>query len=270
ESNESVLRAESEGQEKPWLPPENKGRVLPLYIMVLIGVAATLMLCAVGTGLVSAATSYMLEDRLATNVLDDAELVFQNDAIETEQNRATPHFLPADYIVPFRLVGYAVQMGQDGWMATIYAELPDHVTLPAFVALAVPAGTDVLWVGETDGDNELQRTAEIHVEEGYEIYTLELTRYRGMQLEYKLPDVRTQPVSGYPAILTAYRPYTDVDTLISMVTIPENATLISRATYLETVEGEGTIYFVSTHSLVSGGLHTRQFVYTVDERQSSE
>jgi len=218
--------------------------------------------------LIAPPLSTALRDTIVSSQRIDA--VANQDACQEEQERQEEELVQPtqgdDSIASFGSIVYDVMEFEGEWIASIIGELPENVSLPATVELSIPTGRVVTWIGavceETfDSDVYMSASANKRTEGEFDIYTIVLRRYRVMQIAYQLPEEAIKTVAGNPAVLAEYVPHRNVPTIWLNVTLPQGATLLSRATYREDANADGPVYGLVVDNALAGNKYEALFVY---------
>jgi len=143
---------------------------------------------------------------------------------------------PADSITPFEAMSFVLhRVDADSYFAAIRGHLDPEVQLPATVEVALPAGSEIIWFGETPSDGVASgRTFEapynVRTEYNLDIYTVTLISYHEVQIEYNLfanPAVRLE--NGDYIVRMEYTPLTDLTALSMITNLPVGSTVYDEA-----------------------------------------
>jgi len=150
---------------------------------------------------------------------------------EPEQAEPTASVV-ADSIIPFDAMSFVLhRVDADSYFAAIRGHLDPEVVLPATVEIALPAGTEIIWFGEASDDGiESSHTFEypydVRTEYNLDIYTVTLTSYHNVQIEYNLfinPAVQLE--NGDYIVIMEYTPLTDLTALSMITNLPVGSTV---------------------------------------------
>ena len=127
-------------------------------------------------------------------------------------------------------------------MLIVSGTLPDSVTLPAEVEVAVPEGATVAWFGELAGTgnhaDDPQREYELdRTEDGWDIYRSTVTEFRSFQIEASVSPVFTETGDGSATGTVRYVPVMSAETAFVGVEVPAGSTPTSTAGF--TLLGQG-------------------------------
>jgi hypothetical protein len=177
-----------------------------------------------------------------------------------------PRGIRTEALEPIVNLQYKVMFWNGEWLATLTGQIDEYVQhRPLNVQVGVPAGTEVFWFGEIDEDNaviqEFAQPWQVHTEGDFDIYTAQLSRGTGIQLDLVTSDPRIEVAEG-PGVRVSYTPFHDVEELwLAAATPPGTAVLDRNIQYLGTGPNGELAFAYVLNDAAGGQEHSVDIIY---------
>jgi len=177
---------------------------------------------------------------------------------------------PNIVITPFESMIFKVMQSHGSWIVIVGGTLSEQTPLPATIEVAVPAGSPVFWFGEVGGtgdptqDPQFSRPYQWRTEGEFDIYTATMTRYRDMQIEYRLNHNPFSQGPDGPTISVEYTPWQDLDELRLAVALPAGGAVLARdVEFLGMGPNNEPAFARIIEGAQAGNLYSTEITYTV-------
>jgi len=132
----------------------------------------------------------------------------------------------ATEVVPLEAITFFLRRLESTYVASVKGYLDPEIELPVTAEIAVPAGSEIIWIGEPSGgsivhDRDFEDAHTVRTEGQLDIYTVTLIEYPNVQIEYSLFEMPVAPLGdGTYRVVMEYTPLTDLVALRMITNLP--------------------------------------------------
>ncbi|MCL2606705.1 MAG: hypothetical protein FWD93_05440 [Coriobacteriia bacterium] len=159
-------------------------------------------------------------------------------------------------VIPFEAVNHYLARHFNAYSVAVTGFLNPETELPAKVEIAIPAGSDVIWMSEFSGgplDLEIQfeEPSAVRSEAGLDIYTAVLTQSLALQIEYHIDDNSSPNRAlgdGQYAISMEYTAHQDIPFIRLMTNFPAETVVTDPTVEFMGEDAEGYLVFMRVYT----------------------